>query len=178
MSRAREEAFPYWCCSDIRCQFNHARVKAVAKDEEWGSKQTPTTAEANQGKALEKSEDRAKKRTLFFDSWLQIKALSVVAGSCHDLLPLVTAPAKHFETSAQAINFTLTIYVIFQGISPVIFGPLSDLYCRRLLFLVTLLLYVVANVGLSLNRPDAGAGEYGAESGCVCWSRSWRCHRV
>lgn len=66
--------------------------------------------------------------------------------------PLLPLLRKHFETSAQAINLTLTIYIIFQGISPVIFGPLSDQYGRRPLFLITLLLYVVGNVGLSLNE--------------------------
>ncbi|KAI1178949.1 major facilitator superfamily domain-containing protein [Nemania sp. FL0916] len=65
--------------------------------------------------------------------------------------PLLPLLRKQFDASAQAINLTLTIYIIFQGISPVIFGPLSDYYGRRPLFLITLLLYVVGNVGLSVN---------------------------
>ncbi|KAI0183665.1 major facilitator superfamily domain-containing protein [Xylaria flabelliformis] len=68
--------------------------------------------------------------------------------------PLLPLLRKHFNTSAQAINLTLTIYIIFQGISPVIFGPLSDHYGRRPLFLMTLLLYVIGNVGLSLNKSS------------------------
>ncbi|KAI1307433.1 major facilitator superfamily domain-containing protein [Xylaria venustula] len=71
--------------------------------------------------------------------------------------PLLPLLREHFNTSTQAINLTLTIYIIFQGISPVIFGPLSDHYGRRLLFLMTLLLYVVGNVGLSLNQRSYAA---------------------
>ncbi|KAJ3580319.1 hypothetical protein NPX13_g234 [Xylaria arbuscula] len=68
--------------------------------------------------------------------------------------PLLPLLREHFHTSAQAINLTLTIYIIFQGIFPVIFGPLSDYYGRRPLFLLTLLLYVIGNVGLSLNKQS------------------------
>ncbi|KAI1203691.1 major facilitator superfamily domain-containing protein [Nemania serpens] len=71
--------------------------------------------------------------------------------------PLLPLLRKHFNTSAQAINLTLTIYIIFQGISPVIFGPLSDYRGRRPLFLITLLLYVIGNVGLSINQRSYAA---------------------
>ncbi|KAI0101378.1 major facilitator superfamily domain-containing protein [Nemania sp. FL0031] len=72
-------------------------------------------------------------------------------------LPLLPLLRQHFGTSAQAINLTLTIYIIFQGISPVIFGPPSDYYGRRPMFLITLLLYVVGNLGLSLNDRSYAA---------------------
>ncbi|KAJ8127926.1 hypothetical protein O1611_g5710 [Lasiodiplodia mahajangana] len=71
--------------------------------------------------------------------------------------PLLPLLRQHFDTSAQAINLTLTIYIIFQGISPVIFGPLSDYYGRRPMFLITLLLYAVGNLGLSLNDRSYAA---------------------
>ncbi|KAI0436725.1 major facilitator superfamily domain-containing protein [Xylaria telfairii] len=68
--------------------------------------------------------------------------------------PLLPLLRNHFTTSTQAINLTLTIYIIFQGISPVLFGPLSDYYGRRPLFLITLFIYVIGNVGLSLNKSS------------------------
>ncbi|KAI1324507.1 major facilitator superfamily domain-containing protein [Xylariaceae sp. FL0255] len=68
--------------------------------------------------------------------------------------PLLPLLRSHFHTSEQAINLTLTIYIIFQGLSPAIFGPLSDVYGRRPLFLATLFLYVVGNIGLSLNKDS------------------------
>jgi MFS family permease len=66
--------------------------------------------------------------------------------------PLLPLLRDQFHTSAQAINLTLTLYIIFQAISPVFFGPLSDVYGRRPFFLFTLGLYVVGNVGLAVNK--------------------------
>ena len=80
---------------------------------------------------------------------------SPLTATCYfPLLPLLRA---HFKTSAQAINLTLTIYVIFQALSPAIFGPLSDSIGRRLVFLVTLTLYAFGNLGLALNKSSYAA---------------------
>jgi len=68
--------------------------------------------------------------------------------------PLLPHLRQHFNTSAQAINLTLTIYIIFQAISPVIFGPLSDSYGRRPFFLLTLALYIIGNIGLAANKAN------------------------
>ena len=65
------------------------------------------------------------------------------------LLPLLRI---HFHSSAQAINLTITIYIIFQAVSPAIFAPLSDSLGRRPIYLITLTLYVLANLGLALNK--------------------------
>jgi len=67
------------------------------------------------------------------------------------LLPLLRV---HFNTSAQAINLTITIYIIFQALSPAVFAPISDTLGRRLVYLVTLALYTVGNLGLALNKSS------------------------
>jgi MFS family permease len=59
--------------------------------------------------------------------------------------------------SGQAINLTLTIYIIFQAISPVIFGPLSDKHGHRPLFALTLLIYTIGNLGLAFNGKSYAA---------------------
>ncbi|KAF2650028.1 MFS general substrate transporter [Lophiostoma macrostomum CBS 122681] len=69
-------------------------------------------------------------------------------------LPLLPLLRKHFQTSAQAINLTLTLYIVFQAISPALFGPLSDTHGRRPLFLLTLAVYVLGNVGLAINESS------------------------
>ena len=69
-------------------------------------------------------------------------------------LPLLPLLRTHFSTSAQAINMTLTIYIIFQALSPAIFGPFSDSVGRRLVFMITLALYAVGNLGLALNKSS------------------------
>ena len=67
------------------------------------------------------------------------------------LLPLLQA---HFHTSAQAINLTITIYVVFQALSPLFFATLSDTFGRRPIFLVTLLIYLFANLGLAVQQDS------------------------
>ncbi|KAL9619811.1 MAG: hypothetical protein Q9160_005647 [Pyrenula sp. 1 TL-2023] len=71
--------------------------------------------------------------------------------------PLLPLLRTHFDTSAQAINLTLTIYIIFQALSPAIFGPLSDSIGRRLVYLITLTLYALGNLGLALNQSNYAA---------------------
>ena len=66
--------------------------------------------------------------------------------------PLLPLLRNHFHTSAQSINLTLTIYIIFQALSPAIFGPLSDSLGRRPVYLLTLSLYVIGNLGLAVNK--------------------------
>lgn len=70
-------------------------------------------------------------------------------------LPLLPLLRTHFSTSAQAAN--LTIYIVFQVISPVIFGPLSDTYGRRPIFLIVLGIYAVSNIGLAVNERSFAA---------------------
>ena len=71
--------------------------------------------------------------------------------------PLLPLLREHFHTSAQAINLTLTRYIIFQALSPAIFGPLSDSMGRRPVYLLTLSIYVAKNLGLAINRHSYAA---------------------
>lgn len=68
--------------------------------------------------------------------------------------PLLPLLRTDFHTSAQAINLTITIYIIFQALSPAIFGPLSDSLGRRPVYIFTLSLYVAGNLGLALNNQQ------------------------
>ena len=80
---------------------------------------------------------------------------SPLTATCY--FPLLPLLRTHFDTSPQAINLTLTIYIIFQALSPAVFGPLSDSIGRRLVFLVTLALYAIGNLGLALNKSSYAA---------------------
>ena len=40
--------------------------------------------------------------------------------------------------------------MLFQGLAPSFWGPLADSYGRRPIFLSTLLVYMLANIGLAL----------------------------
>ena len=66
--------------------------------------------------------------------------------------PLIPLLSTQFHTSIQAINLSVTIYVVFQALSPALFATLSDSFGRRAILLATFTIYVLANLGLALNR--------------------------
>lgn len=67
-------------------------------------------------------------------------------------LPLLPPLAQHFGVSIQAINLTITIYIVFQAISPLLFATASDSLGRRPIYLVTYALYTLSSLGLALNK--------------------------
>lgn len=71
--------------------------------------------------------------------------------------PLIPLLAKEYQTSTQAINLTITLYVVFQGITPAFWGPLSDAFGRRPVLMITFGLYTVASLGLSFSRRSYAA---------------------
>lgn len=71
--------------------------------------------------------------------------------------PLLPLLSTHYHVSAQAINLTITIYIIFQALSPAIFATFSDSLGRRIVYLLTLTLYVLSNLGLALEHNSYAA---------------------
>lgn len=72
-------------------------------------------------------------------------------------LPLILLLAEQYHTSAQAINLTITVYVVFQGISASFWSPLSDVFGRRPVFIITFSLYTAASLGLALSKGSYAA---------------------
>lgn len=68
--------------------------------------------------------------------------------------PLIDLLARDYHTSIQAINLTITLYVVFQGIAPSFFSPLSDTFGRRPVLLTTFTVYLVAAIGLAVNTDS------------------------
>lgn len=66
--------------------------------------------------------------------------------------PLIPLLAQEYQTSTQAINLTITLYVVFQGITPSFWGPLSDSFGRRPVLMITFGLYTAASLGLAFSR--------------------------
>lgn len=64
--------------------------------------------------------------------------------------PAIPTLAKAFSRSLDAINQTVTIYLIFQGISPMLWGPISDRYGRRLVYLCCLSILILSSIGMAL----------------------------
>ncbi|KAJ9137446.1 Mfs general substrate transporter [Pleurostoma richardsiae] len=65
--------------------------------------------------------------------------------------PLISLLAQQYHTSVQAINLTITLYIVFQGLAPSFWSPLSDILGRRPVFLGTFAVYTAASLGLAFS---------------------------
>jgi MFS family permease len=66
--------------------------------------------------------------------------------------PVLPLLCLQFNATIQAINLTVTLYLVFQAISPAIFATVSDTQGRRPVFLITYTIYSIASLGLALNK--------------------------
>ncbi|KAK9460157.1 major facilitator superfamily domain-containing protein [Lipomyces oligophaga] len=64
--------------------------------------------------------------------------------------PSITDIADDLHVSVEKINLTVTTYMILQGISPTIWGTFADVLGRRPIYLLTLIVFMAANLGLAL----------------------------
>ncbi|KAK2053263.1 major facilitator superfamily transporter [Colletotrichum caudatum] len=69
--------------------------------------------------------------------------------------PAIPAVARDLNVSADAINLTITSYLVLQGISPTLWSAIGDSTGRRLLYLIALAVYLASCIGLALSRNYA-----------------------
>ncbi|KAH6962622.1 major facilitator superfamily domain-containing protein [Ilyonectria sp. MPI-CAGE-AT-0026] len=69
--------------------------------------------------------------------------------------PAIPTLAVEFGESIEALNQSVTTYLIFQGVSPMLWGPLSDRYGRRPVFLICLTILIGSCIGLALCPTSA-----------------------
>ncbi|PTB68476.1 MFS general substrate transporter [Trichoderma citrinoviride] len=63
--------------------------------------------------------------------------------------PALPTIASDLHVSIELVNLTVTSYLIFQGIAPSLWGPVSDVKGRRVAYCCTFLVFVGACVGLA-----------------------------
>ena len=66
-------------------------------------------------------------------------------------LPALKVLADDFHVSVSKINLTVTSYLIFQGITPMLIGGFADRLGRRPAYIICFLVYTAANIGLALS---------------------------
>ncbi|KAK3352825.1 major facilitator superfamily domain-containing protein [Lasiosphaeria hispida] len=89
-----------------------------------------------------------------------IVAMIAVAGltspmTANIYFPALNPIAKDLGVSIGLINLTLTTYMIFQAISPTMYGDLGDMAGRRPAFIIGFSIYMCANLGLALQNNYA-----------------------
>ncbi|SAM09422.1 hypothetical protein [Absidia glauca] len=71
------------------------------------------------------------------------------------IVPAIAQVRETFHTSETTINTTISLYVFFQGIAPLGWASLSEKYGKRLVYIASSFLYVIATVGCALS-PSVG----------------------
>ncbi|KAI5778329.1 major facilitator superfamily domain-containing protein [Geopyxis carbonaria] len=69
--------------------------------------------------------------------------------------PALPEISRDLKTSIELITLSITVYMIFQGLAPSMWGPLADKYGRRPIFMGTLGVYMAANLGLAVGKNYA-----------------------
>ncbi|KAK0246309.1 major facilitator superfamily domain-containing protein [Armillaria nabsnona] len=70
-------------------------------------------------------------------------------------LPAIPVLTVDFNKSTELINITVTVYMIFQGLSPMLFGTMADQVGRRPMFAACLLILSLSCIGLALVPTSA-----------------------
>ncbi|PVH95480.1 major facilitator superfamily transporter, partial [Periconia macrospinosa] len=69
----------------------------------------------------------------------------------YSYLPGVIAIATDLRVSIQAVNLSLTFFLIVQGIAPIFWQPFIDTLGRRTVYMCSLIVYIVTTINLSLS---------------------------
>jgi hypothetical protein len=75
--------------------------------------------------------------------------------SANIYFPALTSLATDLKVSNAMMNLSLTTYMIFQGLTPTVFGDLADMTGRRPSYMIGFIIYIGANVGLALQNNYA-----------------------
>lgn len=69
--------------------------------------------------------------------------------------PALPTIAHDLQVSVELVNLTVTSYLIFQGLAPSLWGPISDVKGRRAAYIGTLIVSVCACIGLAETKNYA-----------------------
>ncbi|CAG8364745.1 unnamed protein product [Penicillium salamii] len=69
--------------------------------------------------------------------------------------PALPTIADDLNVSLELVNLTVTSYLIFQGIAPSFWGPVSDVRGRRIAYTCTLIVFLGACIGLAETKNYA-----------------------
>lgn len=69
--------------------------------------------------------------------------------------PALPTIAQDLNVSIELVNLTVTSYLIFQGLAPSLWGPVSDVRGRRIAYCCTFIVFIGACIGLAGTRNYA-----------------------
>jgi MFS family permease len=76
-------------------------------------------------------------------------AATFSAFSSNIYFPAIPSIAANLHVTPEKVNLTVTAYLVFQGLSPSIWGSIADVHGRRVTYIITFIIYLGACVGLA-----------------------------
>jgi MFS family permease len=89
-------------------------------------------------------------RELWFIVGVSTMATFASSASVAIYLPAFEQLEEEFHVDTEKMNLTVTVYSIFQGLSPILWGTLSDAIGRRPVYIMCFVIYISACMGLAL----------------------------
>ncbi|KAF2092425.1 MFS general substrate transporter [Rhizodiscina lignyota] len=106
-------------------------------------------------------------RRIRVDRWLEtvdefgtmtyaVTSCTHVSGFASNIyFPALPTIAHDLNVSVELVNLTVTSYLIFQGVAPSLWGPISDVKGRRIAYCFTFLVFFSACIGLAESKNYA-----------------------
>ncbi|KAL1636522.1 hypothetical protein SLS56_001105 [Neofusicoccum ribis] len=99
---------------------------------------------------------RQKALVVFIVSTAATSYMGIVSGFASNIyFPALPTIANDLNVSVELVNLTVTSYLIFQGIAPSLWGPISDVKGRRVAYCCTFLVFLGACIGLAETKNYA-----------------------
>lgn len=91
----------------------------------------------------------------FIATRIKITVISVSGFASNIYFPALPTIADDLNVSLELVNLTVTSYLIFQGIAPSFWGPVSDVRGRRVAYACTFVVFLGACIGLAETKNYA-----------------------
>ncbi|KAL3459477.1 major facilitator superfamily domain-containing protein [Aspergillus heterothallicus] len=125
---------------------SRTQLAAVPERENVTKQPSPTTTEAS----ISDSYCITSTRKKIFIISLTSLAMIITMIATNIVLPVLPILQESYGVTTTQMNLLVTVFSLVQGITPALMSALSDLQGRRLAWMLTLLIYFGANIGLAL----------------------------
>ncbi|KAJ2958119.1 hypothetical protein NQZ79_g6227 [Umbelopsis isabellina] len=116
---------------------------------------TTTTITQPRADALEPPYSIFDRRQKWFIVMMVSTAATFSGFASNIYFPALPTIANDLGVSIELVNLTVTSYLIFQGLAPSLWGPVSDVKGRRIAYIGTFLVFFAACIGLAETKNYA-----------------------
>lgn len=79
---------------------------------------------------------------------------STIIVCAHADLPAIDALQRDLGASQQVINLSVSLFILLAGVRPMFWSGISEIYGRRIVYLLALTLFTISSVACSVSRSS------------------------